>query len=289
MADLATSPTGSRNLLQTRDTGGHPPPRQLLGYSSGVATWHQRKRARKALKQSDDAQERDNQSRGAKDASGSRKATEDRPASGDKHQESKQEGSDEKNGRGSGNGGESKGLSEDAPASDADRRTRTRIRFSIQCGESAANAEYSGISASRLISAPRPAYWLVSPCYADSEPPQLVGVPASEMVCHNGAHLRGGYGGLEVLHILERFSDQDMNDLNSLRSLLRELREKTWDAGSFSDFLDRESSMTVSGNWKRLQEVFAHISAGVRPPSSWITNIHVFAADQPHLHVAQRV
>ncbi|KAG6621334.1 uncharacterized protein IUM83_11178 [Phytophthora cinnamomi] len=63
--------------------------------------------------------------------------------------------------------------------------------------------------------------------------------------------------------------------------LRRELREKTWNAWSFSDFLDRESSITVSGNRKRLQELFAHFTAAGRPLAAWITNIYVLAADQP--------
>ncbi|KAG6612331.1 uncharacterized protein IUM83_10627 [Phytophthora cinnamomi] len=119
------------------------------------------KGARKAQKQSDDAQVRDDQSRGAKDASGSRIATEEGPASDDEHLESKHGGDDEEKGRGSGSGG---------------------------------GAGDGGFS----------------------DPLQLVGVPASEMACRNGAHLRDGYGGLDALQILERFSDQDLNELESI-------------------------------------------------------------------------
>ncbi|GMF50430.1 unnamed protein product [Phytophthora fragariaefolia] len=41
------------------------------------------------------------------------------------------------------------------------------------------------------------------------------------------------------------------------------------------DFLGRESQVTVSGNWKRFQELFGHFVDGTKPPAGWITNIHV--------------
>ncbi|EGZ27108.1 hypothetical protein PHYSODRAFT_320950 [Phytophthora sojae] len=63
--------------------------------------------------------------------------------------------------------------------------------------------------------------------------------------------------------------------------LRREIREKTLGAWAFSDFLGREPQITVAGNWKRLQELFGHISDGTTPPSGWITKIHVVAIDQP--------
>jgi hypothetical protein len=63
--------------------------------------------------------------------------------------------------------------------------------------------------------------------------------------------------------------------------LRRELREKSQGPWAFSDFLEAEPNVTVSGNWKRLQELFAHFAAGSQPPAEWITNIQVMAADHP--------
>ncbi|KAG6613168.1 uncharacterized protein IUM83_16960 [Phytophthora cinnamomi] len=408
------------------------------------------KGARKAQKQSDDAQGRDNQSGGAKEASGSRKATEEGPASGDEHLESKQEGGDEEKGRGSGNdsgadgGDTTAGSGNRAESKDDSKSSGEDLEEpkGLRADTPASGWGSKGPDSHSLLHPGWRERGLMSKAEYDlrvkarPEPLQLVGVPASEMAYRNGAHLRDGYGGLAALQILERFSDQDLNDLESVlgagvrssilqsadqpradssltlmlgsltmqrkfaavltafkpwhlaenamntRSYLKrllvqyrhvkaalessgttsvrdvvnlrtcydalrresaameafwqsevgrvesekqsvelrakrnlvaqeddhqhqlnahadeiadlkeqlaisealcdvlrlELREKTWGAWSFSDFLDWESSITVSENWKRLQELFAHFTAGGRPRSAWITNIHVLAS-----------
>ncbi|GMF53848.1 unnamed protein product [Phytophthora fragariaefolia] len=101
------------------------------------------------------------------------------------------------------------------------------------------NAEYAGLSASKLVpvsrfhfideSAQRPASWLVPPPIATDTPLRLVGIPASADVVRNGARFHDGYGGLELLQTLETLTDQDYKDLESVigpnvRSSMLEVR-----------------------------------------------------------------
>ncbi|GMF51709.1 unnamed protein product [Phytophthora fragariaefolia] len=89
-------------------------------------------------------------------------------------------------------------------------------------------------------------------------------------------------------HELDGYIDRVHNLQGQLRTaearsdaLQNQLREKTLGPGAFTDFLEREPNVTVSANWKRLQELFAHFIAGTKPPAAWMTHIHVLAADEP--------
>ncbi|GMF63350.1 unnamed protein product [Phytophthora fragariaefolia] len=79
------------------------------------------------------------------------------------------------------------------------------------------NAEYAGLSASKLVpvssfhfidaSAQRPASWLVPPPIATDTPLRLVGIPAYADAVRNGARFHDGYDGLEVLQTLQTLTD----------------------------------------------------------------------------------
>ncbi|GMF52909.1 unnamed protein product [Phytophthora fragariaefolia] len=88
------------------------------------------------------------------------------------------------------------------------------------------NAEYAGLSASKLVpvssfhfideSVQRPASWLVPPPIATDTPLRVVGIPASADAVRNGARFHDGYGGLEVMQTLETLTDEDYKDLESV-------------------------------------------------------------------------